>query len=97
MGQVNPNANINFYNTTRFDARTSAAAWNHIFNPTTVLELKFGYNNPNIPGHDVSPIGRATFLKQAGITMFQPDVIFDILPNLNASRRVQYSQQRRHH
>ena len=84
VGQLNPNQNINFYNTTRFDARTAAAAWDHIFNPTTVLELKFGYNNPNIPGHDVSPIGRAAFLKQAGITMFQPDVIFDILPNLQA-------------
>jgi len=86
VGQVNPNANLNFYNTTRFDATTMAAAWNHIFSPTTVLEAKFGYNNPFIPGHDVSTkIGRADFLKRAGITMFQPDVIYDPLPNLNAT------------
>ena len=51
-----------------------------------MLEAKFGYNNPYIPGHDVSTkIGRADSLKRAGITMLQPDVIYDPLPNLNAT------------
>src|SRR5262249_35009211 len=85
VGQVNPNANINFYNSSRFDSRNMAVGWNHIFNPTTVLEAKFGYNNPNIPGFDVDKVtSRSEFIKQSGITMFTPVVIGDPLPNLNA-------------
>jgi hypothetical protein len=85
VGQVSPNANLNFYNTSRFDGRNMAAAWNHIFSATTVLETKFGYNNPSIPTHDVDTrITRSEFLQKSGITMFQPDVLFDPIPNLNA-------------
>src|SRR5581483_5320837 len=85
VGQINPNVNLNFYNQARFDVRNLAAAWNHIFGPTAVIEAKFGYHNPAIPQNDVdTKITRQDFIKQSGITMFQPDVLFDPVPNLNA-------------
>ena len=33
----------------RFDVDNMMASWNHIFSPTTVLEVKFGRNVPTLP------------------------------------------------
>ncbi|MEJ7609119.1 MAG: hypothetical protein WKF37_23315 [Bryobacteraceae bacterium] len=60
--------------------------WNHVFNPTVVLEVKFGYNNPTNPNLGLGrSLSRIDFLNKAGIQMFQPDVISDQRPpNFNA-------------
>jgi hypothetical protein len=84
VGQNSPNVNNLFYNTSRFDVNSLATSWSHVFSPTTVLQAIFGYNNPIIPAHDVSRvITRQDFITKSGITMFQPDVLFDPLPNLD--------------
>ena len=84
VGQLQPNVNLNFYNTSRFDVDNVATSWSHVFTPTTVLQATFGYNNPIIPGHDANNIiTRQQFIAKSGITMFQPDVLNDPLPNLD--------------
>ncbi len=85
VGQISPTSYDYLSGLSRYDVNSLATAWNHIFNPSTVLEVKFGYNAPLIPNPTVNTrLGRKAFLSKSGITMFQPDVIFDPLPNLNA-------------
>ena len=80
-----PNANPSLYREQRFDARTMAAAWNHIFNPSSVLEVKFGYNNPRNPGQDYNrKITRGDFIDKSGIKMYQRDVFSNPIPSLSA-------------
>jgi len=82
-----PNANANFYSQSSFGGDNVGAGWNHLFSPTTVLEVKFGYNNPVNPGMTFGrKLNRADFLSQAGIKMFQTDVISNTVPpNFNAN------------
>lgn len=82
-----PNANPNFYSISSFGGHNVGAGWNHVFSPSTVLELKFGYNNPQNPGLSYGrKLNRADFLQQAGIKLFQTDVISDTVPpNISAS------------
>lgn len=85
VGQASPNANPNLYAESRFDTRNLAATWNHSFGPTTVLEIKFGYNNPNDPGATLNrKIDRVTFLERSGMQMYQKDVLFSPIPSLSA-------------
>jgi len=85
VGQFQPNANPNLYNLSRFDAVNYAGAWNHIFSPTSVLEVKFGYNNPQNPGQDYNrKITRADFLDKTGIKLYQRDVFANPIPTLTA-------------
>jgi hypothetical protein len=85
-GLVNPDANPTFYSESRYDAHNLVAGWNHVFSPTTVLEVKFGYNNPTNPGMGFGrSLTRIEFLEQAGIEMYQKDVISETRPpNFNA-------------
>ena len=85
-GLLNPEANPNFYGESRFDVNNLATGWNHVFSPTMVLELKFGYNNPTNPGLGLGrSLSRVEFLSKAGIQMFQPEVISTLRPpNFNA-------------
>ena len=82
-----PNANANFYSQSSFGGDNVGAGWNHLFSPTTVLEIKFGYNNPVNPGMTFGrKLNRADFLTQAGIKMYQVDVISNTVPpNFNAN------------
>jgi hypothetical protein len=76
-----PGANPNFYTQARFDADNVGAGWNHLFSATTVLEVKFGYNQPSNPNGQVGrQLTRADFLNKAGIKMYQIDVISDTVP-----------------
>ncbi|MBI1788719.1 MAG: carboxypeptidase regulatory-like domain-containing protein [Acidobacteria bacterium] len=85
VGEFNPNSNPNLYRIQRFDAVNYAGAWNHIFSPTTVLEVKFGYNNPQNPGQDYNrKITRGEFLDKTGIKLYQRDVFSDPIPSLSA-------------
>lgn len=83
----NPNANPNFYSISSFGGHNMGAGWNHLFDSSTVLEVKFGYNAPDNPGLTYGrKLNRADFLSQAGIKMFQTDVLSDTVPpNFNAS------------
>ena len=61
------------------------ASWTHIFSPTSVLEIKYGRNVPNLPQPTInSKIQRQDFLTKSGITMFIPDVLFDPIPAFSA-------------
>lgn len=85
VGEINPSSNPNIITNQRFDVRNIAGGWNHIFGATSVLEAKFGYNNPWLPGGTVNPgIPRGTYIDKTGIKMFQRDVLFDPVPGLNA-------------
>lgn len=85
VGQTTPGGNPNLYSLNRFDADNMMASWNHIFSPTSVLEVKFGRNVPTIPGPTINTkIQRQEFLSKAGITMFQPDVLYNPIPAFTA-------------
>jgi hypothetical protein len=80
-GDSSPQANPNFVAQQRFDARSLSAGWNHIFGPTMIFDFRFGYNDPINPLNTLNrQLERAELLRQAGITMFQPDVLFSPLP-----------------
>src|SRR5581483_2062144 len=66
-----PNVNPVLQPFQRFDAYNLAAAYTHLFGPTSVLELKFGFNNPRLPNGFLNPEipNRIAFLQQAGITL----------------------------
>ena len=86
VGETVPNANPNLYANNRFDVENMAGSWTHIFSATTVLDVKYGYNKPNNPGATLNrKITRGDFFDKTGIKMYQRDVLFDPLPNFNAS------------
>ena len=77
----NPNANPNFFSQSNFGGYTMGAGWNHLFSPTTVLEVKFGYNQPENPNLTYGrKLSRADFLQQAGIKLYQVDVLSTTVP-----------------
>ncbi|MDP3001232.1 MAG: TonB-dependent receptor, partial [Bryobacterales bacterium] len=86
VGEFNPNANPNMYGVNRFDVDTVAAGWNHIFSPTTVLEVKYSYHHPwNIPATFTTNTTRGEFMSKTGIRMFDPVALFDPLPQFAAT------------
>jgi Carboxypeptidase regulatory-like domain len=85
VGQVLPGGNPNLYALNRYDVDNMMASWNHIFSPTSVLEVKFGRNVPTIPNPTVNTkIQRQEFLSKAGLTMFQTDVLYNPIPDFEA-------------
>lgn len=81
-----PNSNPIFYQQSRYDGHNLAVGYNKLMGSSKVLELKFGYNNPGIPNISYGrALSRVDFLSQAGIRMFQPEVISSTAPpNFNA-------------
>ena len=85
VGQTQPQSDPYLSQVSRFDVDNMMASWNHIFSPSTVLELKFGRNVPNLPQPPINTkIQRQDFLTKSGITMFIPDVLFNPLPSFTA-------------
>ncbi len=85
VGQITPNVNPNLFGESRYDVRNLAGAWNHIFSPTSVLEVKFGYNNPANPNATLNrKITREDFLDKTGIKMYQRDVLARPIPAFSA-------------
>jgi hypothetical protein len=85
VGELPPQANPSVFREQRYDSRNMAAAWNHTFGPTSVLEVKFGYNNVGNPGATrFRTISRGEFFDKTGIKMYQREDLFDPLPNFNA-------------
>ncbi|HWB98884.1 MAG TPA: TonB-dependent receptor, partial [Bryobacteraceae bacterium] len=57
-----------------------------VISPNSVLEVKFGYNEPYVPGITHVPgLTRADFLNSTGIHLFQEDTPFDTTPNFNVT------------
>jgi hypothetical protein len=85
-GLVNPAANPTFFSQNRFDGHNLAVGYNKLVGANKVLEFKFGYNNPINPGLTIGrALNRADFLNQAGIKMYQIDVLSSTVPpNFNA-------------
>ncbi len=85
VGQSLPSGNPYLTQVSRFDVDNYMASWTHIFSPTSVLEIKYGRNVPNLPQPtNNSKIQRQDFLTKSGITMFIPDVLFNPIPAFNA-------------
>ncbi len=85
VGEEVPNANPNLYAQNRYDVENIAAGWTHIFNSTTVLDVRYGYNKPNNPGATLNrKITRGEFFDRTGIKMYQREVLFDPIPSLSA-------------
>ncbi|MCU1261906.1 MAG: Cna domain protein, partial [Bryobacterales bacterium] len=86
VGQTQPGGNPYLYGVSRFDVDNMMASWNHIFSPSSVLEVKFGRNVPTIPGPTINTrIQRQEFLQKSGIKMFIPDVLYNPIPAITAS------------
>ncbi len=86
VGQYSPNANPNMFGDNRFDVDNVGAGWNHIFDPTTVFELKYAYHHPWNPGGTMTRnTTRGEFLSKSGITIFDPVALFDPLPQFSAT------------
>jgi hypothetical protein len=79
VGERVPNVVGYFVSENRYDVRNYGFGWNHIFSPSTVLEVKYGYNNPDNPGCPVYSDGltREGILKSAGITLFDMSALCD--------------------
>ncbi len=85
IGQLVPSGNPYLSQVNRFDADNMMASWNHIFSPTSVLEVKYGRNSPTIPQYyNNTRTNRTDFLSKAGISLFQPDVIYSPIPDFEA-------------
>ena len=85
VGQSQPNSNPFLTQISRFDVDNYMASWTHIFNASSVLELKYGRNVPLLPQPVLnSKILRKDFLSKSGISMFIPDVLFDPIPSFSA-------------
>jgi hypothetical protein len=85
IGQIQPSGNPYLTATSRYDVDNYMASWIHIFNPTSVLEVKYGRNVPAIPSPTInSKIQRQEFFAKSGISMFIPEVLYNPLPQFSA-------------
>jgi hypothetical protein len=85
VGQLDPQANPYLATQTRVDHRNLSAQWNHLLSPSSILEVRFGYNNPLNPDCALnSQTGRADFLDKTGIQLFQREVLCDVIPTLES-------------
>ena len=78
VGEVVPSV-AGYVTEGRFDERNYSLGWNHIFNPSTVLELKYGFNKPVYPNCPVFRDGltREGILKSAGVSIFDMQALCD--------------------
>ncbi len=82
--RLQPNSNPNFSANREFDVFNYGGTWNHIFNPTTVMQLTFGTNQPNNPGigAHLGGLTRGQFIDQTGLQMYQRDVFGEPLVSM---------------
>ena len=86
VGQQIPNVLGYYSNLNRYDVDNYGIGWNHIFNPSTVLEVKWGFNKPNNPGCPSYSDGltREGILNGAGIKVFDLAALCDTRPTFTA-------------
>ncbi len=66
-----------YYNTqNRYDVSNYGAGWNHVFSPTAVLEVKYGFSHPDNPGcpslHGRADTRRAFRIRQRSPSSTRP-------------------------
>ncbi len=86
VAENSPSAYPIRYNGLRMDSDNVGVGWNHVFNPTTVLEVKYGYNHPDNPQCDqfTNAMTRADALSEAGVKLFDTDALCNVLPAFQA-------------
>ena len=79
VGENIPNVSGLYNSLNRYDIRNYGLGWNHIFGPTTVLEVKYGFNNPDNPGCPSYSDGltRQGILDSANVKVFDPQALCD--------------------
>lgn len=85
VAQLTPAGSTLYTTQERYDVDNYAGGWTHIFSPTTVLEVKYGYNHPNNPGCPVFNNGltREGILSGSGVSIFDNNALCGTLPNFN--------------
>ena len=75
-----------------FDVRNFVVGWVHSFSPRLLLEAKMGYNNADIPIHDVNiHVTRAQLLQDGGLQLFQQSVQNNALPIFTVTGEFTYT------
>lgn len=84
--EVVPAGSALYVTTNRYDIQNYGAGWNHTFGPTTVLEARYGFNNPDNPGCPAfrNGITREGILTDANINVFDKQALCGTLPNFSA-------------
>ncbi|HYP13201.1 MAG TPA: TonB-dependent receptor, partial [Bryobacteraceae bacterium] len=87
VGQGNPSAFPSYFNSNRVDSNNFGLGWNRVMSPTTVLEVRYGFNQPDVPGcaQYRNGVTRAGALSQAGVNLFDPVALCDVVPSFAAS------------
>jgi hypothetical protein len=79
VGEAIPNVVGYFSNENRYDVQNYGFGWNRVFTPSTVLEVKYGFHNPDNPGCPMYNDGltRAGILTDANVSIFDPQSLCD--------------------
>lgn len=79
VGENIPNVSGLYNSLNRYDVRNYGAGWNHVFSPTAVLEVKYGYSRPDNPGCPAYKDGktRGGLLSGAGVSIFDMAALCD--------------------
>ncbi len=85
VGQTVPSASALFVSENRYDVRNWGLGWNNIISPSTVLEVKYGYNSPDNPGCPVfrNGITRSGVLDAGGVQIFDKEALCGTLPSFS--------------
>ena len=85
VSQFAPSSNPHLSRENDFDVRNLSGQWTRLVNPSSILEVRFGYNAPWNPNCTLnSAIDRPSFLDRTGIQMFQRDVLCSPIPNMSS-------------
>ena len=83
VGEAIPAGSALYVSNNRYDVDNYGAGWNHIFSPSTVLEVKYGFNHPDNPGCPVfrNNLTRKGILDGAGVSIFDLQALCDTQVN----------------
>jgi hypothetical protein len=83
--QVSPNNNPNLIGNTNVNARNLAIGWTHVFGASTILEVKYAWNNPSNPNcTDTLNTTRGEALAASGVQLFDVPNVCNVLPAFEA-------------
>jgi hypothetical protein len=74
-----PNVSGLYNSLNKYDVTNYGAGWNHVFGPTAILEVKYGFSNPDNPGCPsfLDGLTRAGILDSAKVTLYDKDALCD--------------------
>jgi hypothetical protein len=78
---------VGYYNTqNRYDVSNYGAGWNHVFSPTAVVEVKYGFSHPDNPGCPSYTDGltRKGILEKANVSLFDMAALCDTRVNFGS-------------